>query len=1292
MARARLTARHIWINLLGSALLLASAVDAAHAQAGASVPSEQTERSGALAGTLTDLYARTLQGATVIARNEATGAETRATTGKHGTYRFTALSAGQYTLEAESALLGRGRLEGILVEAGHVQQLVTAMSFENIPAGEDATKNAYPSHSASLQPRTLESRTPSVPTPPAKHDERTLPPNLPLAFRRETAPLESTEVTEAVAYQILHPLQSSNQSLPFSAPPLETSFKSQPDQLPSLQVSPSRSGPELPAGTSHPNPSGLQPLPESAHQLEKAETPPAMANGPVAELETRASNPAISQTLAAPGRHWQEFTLDTPTATADRGGQGPFHGTDHEQVALDIGDPSQKLAFQASGVAVSHATAISLKAGATAQDWSGAKEFIRGDTPLLGVQALYGNIAEENSRVPGARMNVAEEFKENGFHGQGFFSDRQNTWGARNPFTQWVKESAPGTSTTVPVFAGIPYTPPDHEIVWGVGAGRQLRRDKIFWFAALDRNQRNDPGLSTVKYPAQFFAQPTNDQMQVLSASLGLPDVNPVVEGLAAYTGMQETLAALLGTSARTSSQWEGFARLDWKTAERHSFALEGTGATVNAPGGGLTRVSGPYGNHSFGSSQANQESLQGRWQAFLTPDLLSVTQISAGRTIQRAPAQSPSIFEQTLLAGNAWEQLPQIVVDPRYGLTIGNPSRFGPGSYPDEKLYDATESLDWVHGNLLARVGAEGSHQADATGLLRNQTGTYSYPSLANFAIDAMSFAKYGASGQLNPFDQHNCDQTGKAWRDAAGTLHGLGYLPCYSYFSQMIGPSNWNLSTNDWAGFATAQWQPRKLVVVSAGLRWEKQQLPPPIEKLSNPSLPFTQKLPDPGNQWGPRLAIAIGDAETHWPLLRLGYGMYFGRMGNATLETALTQTGSLSGDLNYFLRPTDNLNGGGAPPFPNVLNGTPGSVVKPGAVEFTADFKNPEIHQAVVNLEEVLPHHVELTASAQVSLGRRLPMVVDTNFDPAVNPGTITYAVVDPSHLGPIKTATLTVPFYADWPASKSMTGFAGRLNPDYQQVAQIADRANSTYEAFTVTINRQTRSGLSIHARYTYAHAMDWNPNESAQITGSDPLDPANFKAEYGTSNLDVRHSVAATLVYDAPWKLQGLAGRLANGWMVSSVLQAHSGEPYSMRTSGSLAKEFLTNTGTAIVALAPGMNGSGGDNRVYGVGRNTYRYPATWKMDMRLGRQFNLGPMRQLELLAESFNLMNHQNVTELETVGYTIESGSINGALPTLTFLNGAKANTTAFGQPLNVNATNFYRERQIQFGARLRF
>jgi hypothetical protein len=88
-------------------------------------------------------------------------------------------------------------------------------------------------------------------------------------------------------------------------------------------------------------------------------------------------------------------------------------------------------------------------------------------------------------------------------------------------------------------------------------------------------------------------------------------------------------------------------------------------------------------------------------------------------------------------------------------------------------------------------------------------------------------------------------------------------------------------------------------------------------------------------------------------------------------------------------------------------------------------------------------------------------------------------------------------------------------------------------------------------------------------------------------------------------------------------------------------------------------------------------------------------------MRQLELLAESYNLFNHQNVTEVETTGYYIESGSASSPFPSLNFLAGPIAgtngtilnpNSTAFGQPLNINATNFFRERQIQLGLRLRF
>jgi hypothetical protein len=1306
-----------WAKTLAVAVLLMGAGAAGFTQSPQIQPAEN-DSTGALTGKLTDLYSRPLEGVAVVVRNQATGEEARTITTKNGVYRLSELEPGEYTLTAESQQMGRGQVKWIVVAAGHEARVQVALEFVLPQPGTELA--AQPERKQPwmnrpiLEPEALPRSDAELASEPLQL--------LSLSGRRVSAEIPLTTTFELNATLETEPLRT-----------LALAGRNLPNTLP-IKAASQESGPATPALSN----------PMSAAEL---------------------------QALPVSGRRWQDFVLDnTPTSTTPAGGQGEISlrgaGLPTE-VAVD--GISRELAFGRTNEPGQGSSGRGLLGqgeypAGMAQVGKGGHGIDVSEAAIRTVETVAGNVEAATDRAAGGRMNVETQHGANELRGQVFFFDRQNNWGAQNPFTQWVTKTGSNAlafpefdhfqystgPNEPPVIGTQPYTPPDRETVWGIGVGSRIRRDKLFWFAALDGYNRNDAGVSMVKHPyllqpepsntcanppctetTGFFAQPTNDQMQVLSARLGLSSTNPLPEALTQYSCMLETLVGipsgsspncpsrwpldgLLGPAPRTAQQWTGFGRLDWEAAERHHFTLVGIGARWNSPGGGLTRVSEAYGNHSFGSSKASEEWLLGRWEAFLTPNLLAVTQASAGRVIQEARPETPSTYEQTLLlSGNVWNQLPEIVVDNRYGFTIGNPSRFGQGSYPDEKLYHGQESLDWIRGKLLVKAGFDVSHNADATSLLRNQTGTYTYSNVENFISDALAFQKFGISGELDPILQHTCDQTGTVWRDSLGNPRGQGSLPCYSYYSQMMGPSSWHLSTNDWAGYATAQWEANKRVVLSAGLRWEREQLPPPLAALNNPELQLTESLPNLGNQWGPRVSLAVGSGEKHWPVLRLGYGMYFGRTENLTLETALTQTGSPAGDQSFFIRPTDGFNPptdtSDAQPFPYVLRPPgpgPGSAIKPGAVEYAPNFHNPEVHQAVAAVEETLPSHVEVTASAMVSLGRRLPISIDTNLDSPTATQTITYAVVDsiravnPSKGGPIKATQITVPFYASWPPTTSPTELAGRVNPNYQQITQIMSRANSTYEALMVKAVRYGRRGLSLRAHYTYAHAMDWNPNESAQVAGNDILDPADFSLEYGTSNLDVRHSASALVVYEAPWKLKGTAGKLGNGWMLSGVGQFRSGLPFTMRTSGSLAKEFNTTSGAAIVGLGPGMNGSGGDNRVYGmgndnivynIGRNTYRYPATWKADLRLGRRFDLGQMRELELLAESFNLFNHQNVTELETTGYYIESGTPNSP-PTLNFLTGLKANTTAFGQPLNINATNFYRERQIQFGLRLRF
>jgi len=1346
-----------WKNVLAIAVLLWGASRASFAQ------SPQEEPAGALSGKLTDLHSNPLSGVTVVLRNEATGAEASTTTENNGAYRFSGLEPGEYSLEAMSLQLGHGRLDEIVVSGGHEARVQTAMAFEQIPASpvlaaehrEEPAKAeaqlktrtpapdpaAMAARIAALTARGISTGpTPTLDTPLAAEPLKTFDlsardnqgSSKPVFAPVRATPPSAEAISEPAGQTIarLGPLKSA----PAAVGPAVVSDALVNEQVAAMQAVALRA---MQAAATQALRAGLKPVLAAS----QGSDPAAAATMSAAEL----------QTLPVSGRHWQDFVLDNaPTSTTLAGGQAEIslRAAGQQRAGTAVDGAGRSLAFGSTNSSAQGSQGVGPlgqgigEPAGMAQVGAGGHGLASSETAIRAIETATGNMEASAARAAGGRMNVETQRGGDKLHGQGSFFDRQNNWGAKNPFSQWIKEIAPASVSlnSVPLFtsqsytsASNPsYTPPDHEIAWGIGAGSRIRRNKLFWFAALDGSRRNGPGLSTVKHPclgydgfgtctSGFFANPTGYEMQELAARLGLPSNNPEAVGRAKYSCMLETLAGalggsastcllgtplapLLGPSSRAATQWTGFARLDWQAAERHRFTLEGNGSNWNSPGGGLTRVSETYGNHSFGSTRASELWLLGRWEAFLTPNLLVVTQASFEHQVQEARPSTPSDFEKTFLAGNAWGQLPQIVADNRYGFTIGSPSRFGTGRYPDERSYHEQELVDWIRNKLMVRAGFDFNYSFDAVSLLRNQTGTYTYSNVENFVSDALVFERFGLSGELDPVNQRNCDQTGRVWLDPAHALRGVGNLPCYSYYSQTIGPTDWRLSTSDWAGYATAQWQAGKLLAASAGLRWEREQLPPPIARLANQGLPLTQRLPSLGNSWGPRVSLTVGSGENHWPLLRLGYGMYFGRTQNSALETALTETGSLKGDLSFFIRPLDGLNPptgtSSAPPFPYVLEGDPASVIKTGAVEFAPGFHNPEVYQGIASVEEKLPGHLEVTASAMASLGRRLPVSIDTNLPAPTLEQTITYTVKDATGVGPIKAAQITVPFYASWPAP---AGLAGRPDSDYQQITQIESRANSTYEAGVLRVARHSSRGLSFNAHYTYAHAADWNPNESAQVAGNDVLDPGDFSMEYGTSNLDRRHSAGVTTIFESPWKLHGLAGKFGNGWMVSGVGQFRSGLPYTMRTSGSLPQELLRTTkGTErIVALGPGMNGSGGDNRVYGkgsdgllynIGRNTYRYPATWKADMRLAKRFDLGNMRQLEVLAESFNLFNHQNVTELETTGYTIEPGSTEGALPTLNFLNGVKANTTAFGQPLNVNATNFYRERQFQFGLRLRF
>jgi ABC-type proline/glycine betaine transport system ATPase subunit len=138
----------------------------------------------------------------------------------------------------------------------------------------------------------------------------------------------------------------------------------------------------------------------------------------------------------------------------------------------------------------------------------------------------------------------------------------------------------------------------------------------------------------------------------------------------------------------------------------------------------------------------------------------------------------------------------------------------------------------------------------------------------------------------------------------------------------------------------------------------------------------------------------------------------------------------------------------------------------------------------------------------------------------------------------------------------------------------------------------------------------------------------------------------------------------------------------------MHTGGSIPYlRYINQFGQIekLTGLAGSINGSGGATWIPAVGRNTYRYPGTYTVDLRASRTVSISERVRMELMVQGFNLLNHQNVTGVSTFGYQISGASSASANPTLTW-------QPNFGTVTNSNSTNLYRERQLELVLRLRF
>lgn len=231
--------------------------------------------------------------------------------------------------------------------------------------------------------------------------------------------------------------------------------------------------------------------------------------------------------------------------------------------------------------------------------------------------------------------------------------------------------------------------------------------------------------------------------------------------------------------------------------------------------------------------------------------------------------------------------------------------------------------------------------------------------------------------------------------------------------------------------------------------------------------------------------------------------------------------------------------------------------------------------------------------------------------------------------------------------------------------------------SNYHALQFQVTKRLTHGLQVAGSYTWSHTLDEQSGLGLFFTGNDPLNP---RSAYASSDFDRTHVLTVSYLYQLPKfsNASGFVDKAVNGWGLSGITVAQSGQPYSIYdfTGGVASVYFGTNNfiGNPIVPLLPGQtpasaqkvppcSGPGGPEAscggptlvniaAFGVpiipagqmgvpagdtletsygntGRNIFRAPFQVRFDMSLFKETKLTERFALRFDAEAFNIFNH---------------------------------------------------------------
>jgi hypothetical protein len=208
---------------------------------------------------------------------------------------------------------------------------------------------------------------------------------------------------------------------------------------------------------------------------------------------------------------------------------------------------------------------------------------------------------------------------------------------------------------------------------------------------------------------------------------------------------------------------------------------------------------------------------------------------------------------------------------------------------------------------------------------------------------------------------------------------------------------------------------------------------------------------------------------------------------------------------------------------------------------------------------------------------------------------------------------------------------------------------AARTKSRYHGLQIAINRPFTGGLLLKGAYTLSRSKNMADEDGwVGLTWNTPL---MYDQNYALAGFDRTHVLQMGFVYQLPWlrEARGLTGTVLGGWQVNGIFGAYSGTPYSIGgTNNALNCQgcgsiFINVNGDPEPAGSVGSSSephypvnafsqpSGVGVEGFGnSGRNRFRRPPVWNLDMSLFKSFQIGRVRP-EFRIEAVNVLNHTN-------------------------------------------------------------